>query len=333
MKHLQVTVALLIVLQGSRVFAQNAQTNGAQSTGPPFPGEMIRPALYTPYAFNTRHKWAVVIGIGKFQNKDWDISFAAKDATDFEDYLVSHARFAQDHVKILLDHNATKSNIDDALEWLGKHVQSDDLALIYIRTRGALADRSEETRQFLLENDLAPHSASAIERIYNGVRLIKGRNFLAAFDSNPDALATTGFDMVDFVDNLVPVGHGQATVIVIDSDFAGTISSAAANPCGIMYRWPNRPNTMQLVTSCNDNEISWQSDKLKNSVFTRAIIDSLILSGPHVPFLNSVESAKNRVKREVQSINARCSQTVRSNGVGLDADGAVTLSDPTDSKQ
>jgi hypothetical protein len=63
-------------------------------------------------------KWAVVIGIGDFVDPGIPkLKYSSKDARDFYDYLVdpTQGKFKPDHVRLLLDRNATKINIMDAL--------------------------------------------------------------------------------------------------------------------------------------------------------------------------------------------------------------------------
>src|ERR1700722_14941486 len=63
-------------------------------------------------------KWAVVIGIADFSDPGVPkLKYSSKDAKDFYDYLTSDAggHFQRDHVRLLLDADATKVNIMDTL--------------------------------------------------------------------------------------------------------------------------------------------------------------------------------------------------------------------------
>ena len=61
-----------------------------------------------------RQSWAVVIGINAYKN--WPaLSYAVNDATAVRDLLMRKFGFAADHIKILLDGDATRANILAAL--------------------------------------------------------------------------------------------------------------------------------------------------------------------------------------------------------------------------
>src|SRR5207302_687031 len=58
-----------------------------------------------------KDKWALVVGISNFQNPSIDLKYPAKDAKDFQKYLISQANFAADHVKLLINEDATRERI------------------------------------------------------------------------------------------------------------------------------------------------------------------------------------------------------------------------------
>ncbi|MFN8555049.1 MAG: caspase family protein, partial [Candidatus Obscuribacterales bacterium] len=58
-----------------------------------------------------RDKWALVVGISEFENPKLNLRYSAKDAADFASYLTNSAGFAPDHVKILLNKDATQRRI------------------------------------------------------------------------------------------------------------------------------------------------------------------------------------------------------------------------------
>src|SRR5687767_15034855 len=46
-------------------------------------------------------KWALVVGVSRFKNASLNLQWAAKDAEDFRNYLVSKGQFDPEHVKLL----------------------------------------------------------------------------------------------------------------------------------------------------------------------------------------------------------------------------------------
>jgi hypothetical protein len=82
------------------------------------------PAINRPI----RDKWALVVGVSEFANPALNLKYSAKDAKDFADYLVKEADFAPDHVKVLLNKDATERRILSELgdRWLPRVANPDD---------------------------------------------------------------------------------------------------------------------------------------------------------------------------------------------------------------
>src|SRR5437870_10260519 len=83
-------------------------------------------------------KWALVIGISRFEDPSLRLKYAAKDAMDFYDFLINQAHFSADHVKLLIDEDATRERVLDELgdKWLPRVALPDDLVLIYVSSHG-----------------------------------------------------------------------------------------------------------------------------------------------------------------------------------------------------
>ena len=117
-----------------------------------------------------RDKWALIVGISNFQNSKLNLHYPAKDAQDFYDFLTKEGNFAKDHVKLLVNEQATRANILSDLgdRWLPHVANPDDLVLIYISSHGSPADSD-----------------------------VRGVNYLLAYDSDPDTLFASGLPMQD----------------------------------------------------------------------------------------------------------------------------------------
>src|SRR5262249_52873594 len=87
-------------------------------------------------------KWAVVIGLSRFADASVPpLKYCAKDAQDFYDYLTdpNQGHFEKDHVKLLVNEDATKINIMDVIgdSFLPHGAAPGDLVLIYLSTHGS----------------------------------------------------------------------------------------------------------------------------------------------------------------------------------------------------
>src|SRR4051812_47862439 len=101
---------LLIIVSGLLSYA-NAQSTGGR--GP---------------SLGNGQRWAVVIGISqyKFLPSEQQLKYAARDAESFAAFLRTRegGDFDDDHIKVLLNDNATTRNIRSALgTWLPSKVQ------------------------------------------------------------------------------------------------------------------------------------------------------------------------------------------------------------------
>ena len=65
------------------------------------------------------NKWAVVIGIADYQGWANDLYHPDEDAREMYAALTEIYGFPEDHVRMLLNEEATLYNIREAIAWLG----------------------------------------------------------------------------------------------------------------------------------------------------------------------------------------------------------------------
>jgi uncharacterized caspase-like protein len=102
-------------------------------------------------------KFAVVIGIAQYQNSGnglANLQFADRDAKDFRDFLLSPegGSFQQDHVRVLLNNEATSQNVRSAFYTFLTQAQPNDEVVIYIAGHGA-PDPNDPRNLYLLTYD------------------------------------------------------------------------------------------------------------------------------------------------------------------------------------
>jgi uncharacterized caspase-like protein len=224
-------------------------------------------------------KWAVVIGVDEFSDPSWNMQYAIKDAQDFQSYLIEHAHFAKDHIKVLTGNGATREHILRALgEWLAAASQPDDLALIYIRTRGTLAELD-----------------------------VLGNSYLAASDTNSQKLFSTGIDMDGLPKLVLERIRAGATVMIVDADFSGIMARTKS------LHWPSMPkenllpvgHSIQVFCSAAANEISWESKSHPSSVFTGSLLAALMRDGDSATLPKTADSIADQVMQEVKDTRQR----------------------------
>ncbi|MGH9549527.1 MAG: tetratricopeptide repeat protein, partial [Terriglobales bacterium] len=220
-------------------------------------------------------KWAVVIGINNFADPTIPtLKYSSKDARDFYDYLTSAGggKFEKDHCRLLLNADATKVNIMDALgdSFLPHAAAPGDLVVIYLSTHGSPAGAD-----------------------------INGVNYAVAYDTQVRKLFATGIEMQQLLRMIKERVHTNRIVLVMDTCYSG---AGAAEHKGI-YRSNIDPQKAAqgigsvVISSSAPDQRAWESDELQNSYFTRFFIDAL----GSKDVKPSVDQAFNSMKSKVQA--------------------------------
>ncbi|MGK7894700.1 MAG: SUMF1/EgtB/PvdO family nonheme iron enzyme [Xenococcus sp. (in: cyanobacteria)] len=107
-------------------------------------------------------RWAVIIGISQYKHKPWNLNYAHCDAQEFHQILLSDigGSFKKENIRLLIDENATKSNIEDALLDFLQKPDKDDLVIMFFACHGA-PDPNRPENVFLLPYDTNPAKIAA----------------------------------------------------------------------------------------------------------------------------------------------------------------------------
>ncbi len=220
-----------------------------------------------------RDKWALIVGISKFKDSTLNLRYPSKDAKDFYDFLISSAGFKKDHIKLLVDEEATRGHILSELgdKWLPRVANPDDLVVIYISSHGSASDMD-----------------------------VGGVNYLLAHDTEVDNLYASGLPMQDLTRIIKGRVHSDRIVLVLDACHSGATTVADSKG---LSRTTNvnaddiAQGTGQLVISSSmPNQVSWESKKDQNSVFTKYLMEGL-KSKPNLG--EAFDFMKSKVQEEV----------------------------------
>ena len=94
--------------------------------------------------------FAVVVGVGEYNDeKLLPLKMTVKDATDFSNVLRTKKGhpFSDVEVKLLLDQEATRGDIFEAMEWMGQEARPNDLCMFFFAGHGY---RDERDRFFFM---------------------------------------------------------------------------------------------------------------------------------------------------------------------------------------
>jgi len=189
--------------------------------------------------------------------------------------LITDGKFQKDHVKILLDEEATRGNILSELgdRWLPRMAAPDDLVLIYFSSHGSSSDLD-----------------------------VGGVNYLLAHDSEPDQLFASGLAMQDLTRVIKGRVHSDRVVLILDACHSGAAEPESKG----LVRVKNvdaeaiAQGTGQLVISSSlPSQVSWESKEVPNSVFTRYLIDGLKYKGEKTTLNEAFSFMKDKVQNEV----------------------------------
>ena len=142
-------------------------------------------------------KKAVVVGIDKYQNPQWNLQGCALDATIMSGMLQDHFGFPGDNIRLVLDNRATKANILDRLRWLVQDAKAGDvLAFFYAGHGSQVRDRNGDELEDQIDEILCPHDLSWDDPLTDDIlheyfsKVPEGVNLTVVFDCCHSGTAT-----------------------------------------------------------------------------------------------------------------------------------------------
>lgn len=233
-----------------------------------------------------RDKWALIVGITDFQDPNIpDLQYSAKDATDFYNYLVKEANFQPDHVRLLLNEQATQRRVLSELgsKFLARVVKPDDLVVLYFSTHGS-------------PSQLDP----------------RGKNYLVASDSDSADLFATGIEMQKLLDSIQGRVLTDRVLLVMDachSGFAAPDSKGMSRLGNFKAEDLAQGSGQLVICSSMPEERAWESTRYQNGVFTRKLLEGLRAKGAGTSLVEAFTVARNAVGNEVQEDRPGAKQT------------------------
>ena len=222
-----------------------------------------------------KDKWALIVGISEFKNSSLNLKYAAKDAEDFKNFLVKECHFAEDHVKLLQNQNATKNKILDLIgdSWLPRVALPDDLVLIFISSHGSPSEMD-----------------------------VCGVNYVVAHDSNPEKLFTTGLPIQQLANTIRDRVHCNRVLVVLDACHSGAASEGGKGiqrSANVDAATVAQGTGHMVLCSSSKSESSWESKNYPNGVFTHTLIESFKRNGDKTTLHDAFEFLKDNVQAQV----------------------------------
>jgi hypothetical protein len=210
-----------------------------------------------------REKWALVVGVSKFQDTHVPrLNYPSKDAQDFASLLKDPqiGRFKPQNVHLVVDSDATTRKIKMELNWLARNAKSDDLVVVFLASHGSPRNRDIAGVNYIITSDTE----------------------LGDPGKDPDSLFATALPMVDLSDIVRGRIQARRTAIFLDTCHSGAAAgSSSTNAFGDGNASREALDRIRqgvgrvIITSGTEKEKSWESQTFHNGYFTHYLIEAL----------------------------------------------------------
>ncbi|PIE34062.1 hypothetical protein CSA56_09100 [candidate division KSB3 bacterium] len=191
--------------------------------------------------------YAVIVGIGQYQDERLNLRFTVNDAQGLYDILTNplYGGVPKDHIKLLLNEEATDRNIKRAIgRWLSRQAQEDDTVLIYYSGHGAPEGRD---------------------------------TYWVTYNADIDDLYTTALNNSDIADMLDRI-HSRRVITFLDSCYsaATVIRKNQTRSVPTEIPWKKFAGEGRVTISASDGkELSLELEEYRHGVFTYYLLEGL----------------------------------------------------------
>jgi hypothetical protein len=244
-----------------------------------------------------REKWALVVGISKFNDTHVPrLNYPSKDAQDFASLLKDPGigRFKPENVHVVTDADATTRKIKMELNWLARSAKPDDLVVVFLASHGSPRSRDIAGVNYIITSDTEVGDPN----------------------KDPDSLFATALPMVDLSDIVRSRIQARRTAIFLDTCHSGAAAgrTAAENAFGDASTSGEALDRIRqgvgrtIITSSTEKEKSWESQTFHNGYFTHYLIEALTREKGLAPVDEMYAYVRDNVSQKVAA-EVRAHQT------------------------
>jgi len=209
------------------------------------------PVVYNPSSstqFSDRRKFAVIIGINRYKNSGIEsLKVAGVDANSIYQIITDPkgGGFSKENAKLLLDDQATKENITNAIgEWLPSQVKPGDMVLIFYSGHGGVepdptGEEPDGNSKYIIPQDTDPQNlfSTAIQNsnITRMLQRVQSNQMVFLIDCCYSGGATTGQEIVKSVS---PSSTKVETDVYNELSGSGRVIISASLPDQVSFELP-----------------------------------------------------------------------------------------------
>lgn len=189
----------------------------------------------------------LAVGVSRYRQADLSLRYAAKDARDLAALLAAQQGKLYDEVtaKVLTDAEATRGNVLDALDQMGRQAEVRDTCLLFLAGHGVADDQQ--------------------------------RYYFLPSDGDPDKLARSGLRWSELTAMVADL-PGKV-ILALDTCHSGSVEGTRGLRPVLAYNDAIREagaTEVGVVTlaSCQANELSLEREEWANGAFTKALLEA-----------------------------------------------------------
>jgi len=266
----------------------------------------------SPLSRTIREKWALVVGIGQFQDSKNipALGHTVDDAKGFAALLADQqgGRFKRENIVQLLNEQATLLGIRTAIGQIREKAKPDDLVVLYMASHGSPRSSDPNGVSYVIVNDTRLDSAAS--------------------------LYATSLQMIDLVQLLRRDVQARRVVLILDTCYSGDatgsrgvtppLHSPAGAPSVFSAALDGFANdgARVVMSASRAEQQSWESNSLQHGYFTYFLLEALRQNQGLTPLGKIFETVRDNTAAAVHKDHPNAEQTPT---VQENADGAAIV--------
>lgn len=209
---------------------------------------------------STRDYHALIVGVADYPGTINDLNYPDDDANDMMNALLGYPNWEWSNIQLLLDSNATKTNISNAINLWNTQADQDDVCVFFFSGHGtngtdvAPIDELDGVDEYLCAYD----SNIRDDELSNWLAALPTTNVIVILDACYSGGEIRSSERSDGIAKVLP---GTAHRVLRDDGFAADLKRKRAKDMD------DNPGCV-VITATEDDELSWEFPLINNGLFT-----------------------------------------------------------------